>query len=115
MGAKKGSEIDYETALKKYYSDQQVKALITLKVDTQYADIIATSVVEHEAVRDVYLVTGDIDIVINAAFDTYNELKRFIVKTLAQTEGVKETNTMMIVTAFKEGGEVIIDEDMLDD
>ena len=39
------------------------------------ADRIATRLVKHEAVRDLYLVTGDIDIVINATFQTYGGMK----------------------------------------
>ncbi len=98
---------EYDEVLTSYYMDQQaVKALITLKVDTKYADAIAARVATFEAAEDVFLVTGDIDIILKSKFDTYNDLKKFLVNKLGPIHGVKETKTLMVVTVFKEAGEI---------
>jgi DNA-binding Lrp family transcriptional regulator len=96
---------EYDEVLSSYYKDEQtVKALITLKVDTKFADKIAAKVATFGPAEDVFLVTGDIDIIVKAGFETYNDLKKFLVSKLGPIEGVKETKTLMVVTTFKENG-----------
>jgi Lrp/AsnC family transcriptional regulator, leucine-responsive regulatory protein len=101
-------EKEYDDVLSNYYKDQKVKAIISLKVDTKYADIIAAKVAEFTPAIDVFLVTGDSDILIKSSFDTYHDLKKFIVSQIGSLDGIKETRTMMVVTTFKEGNEVQI-------
>ena len=102
---------EYDEVLTSYYRDQQVKALITLKVDTKFADDIAAKVATFDPAEDVFLVTGDIDIIVKSKFDTYNDLKKFLVSKLGPIEGVKETKTLMVVTVFKENCEIAEDEE----
>jgi DNA-binding Lrp family transcriptional regulator len=103
---------EYDEVLTSYYKDQQlVKALITLKVDTKFADDIAAKVATFEPAEDVFLVTGDIDIMVKSKFDTYNDLKKFLVSKLGPIRGVKETKTLMVVTTFKENSEVNLGDD----
>lgn len=89
-----------------YYGDDQVTALINLKVDTKDADQIAEKVASYLQVEDVFLVTGDTDIVAKVKVQTYNQLKRFIVDDLSKVGGVKDTKTLMVVSTFKERGEL---------
>ncbi len=106
---------EYDEVLTSYYRDQQlVKALITLKVDTKFADDIAAKVATFEQAEDVFLVTGDIDIILKSRFETYNDLKKFLVTKLGPIKGVKETKTLMVVTIFKENKQLTMgdmDED----
>ncbi len=97
---------EYDTVMSSYFGDEQVTALINLKVETKDADIIAEAIAEHDAVDDVYLVTGDTDIVAVVKFDTYGQLKRFLMDTVTSIPGVKESKTFMVVTTFKKGGEL---------
>ena len=98
---------EYEQVLSSYYSGaESVRALMALKVDTKMADEIAIKVAEIPAVEDVYMVTGDVDIIMRCDFDTYNALRNFIVSDLGAIKGIKDTRTMMIVTTFKENGKV---------
>ena len=100
-------EKEYDEVLTSYYQDQQqVKALITLKVDTKFADEIAAKVATYDPTEDVFLVTGDIDIIVKSSFNTYNDLKKFLVNKLGEIKGVKETKTLMVVTTFKENKEL---------
>ncbi len=44
---------------------------------------------------DVFLVTGDTDIVVKAKFRNYTQLKMFLVEELSAVTGVKDTKTLM--------------------
>lgn len=96
--------MDYDKVMSKYYGEEQVTALMTIKVDTKEADSVATEISEHASIEDVFLVTGDTDIVIKARFGNYKDLKDFVVRFLSALKGVKETKTLMVVTAYKEKG-----------
>lgn len=94
----------YDELMTNYYSDEQVKSLITLRVDTKLAEEIALKISEYECIQDVFMVTGDIDIIAKSQFNTYKELKDFIVNELGKIDGIKNTSTMMVVSNFKEHG-----------
>jgi DNA-binding Lrp family transcriptional regulator len=100
---------EYEVVMSTYYGDDQVTSLINLKVDTKDVDKIAEKISGYLVVEDVFLVTGDTDIVAKVKVQTYNQLKRFIVDDLSKIEGVKDTRTLMVVSTFKERGELRFD------
>ncbi|HLB68890.1 MAG TPA: Lrp/AsnC ligand binding domain-containing protein [Thermoplasmata archaeon] len=93
-----------EHALSALYGEDQVGAIIALKVDTKEADRIATEVAKFDVIQDVFLVTGDTDIIAKARFANYRGLKDFVLNSLAPITGVKDTKTLMVVTTYKEGG-----------
>jgi hypothetical protein len=62
---KKVNEID--KVMSSYYGEEQVTAIINLKVDTKAADTIAEKVARYALVEDVFLVTGDTDIVVKTS------------------------------------------------
>ena len=95
---------DIDDALSMLYGEDSVAAIITLKVDTKEADRIATQVAKFDVVQDVFLVTGDTDIIAKARFQNYKGLKDFVMKSLAPITGVKDTKTLMVVTTYKEAG-----------
>ncbi len=92
-----------------YYGDDQVTALINLKIDTKEADAVAERISEYDVVEDVFLVTGDTDVVAKVKFQSYNQLKRFLVEKVANIQGVKEIRTLMVVMTFKERGELKVE------
>jgi DNA-binding Lrp family transcriptional regulator len=99
----------YDEMMSTYYSDEQVKSLITMRVDTKLAEDIALKISEYDCIVDAYMVTGDIDIIAKTIFNTYKELKEFIVNDLGKIEGIKNTNTLMVVSTFKEHGKSFLD------
>jgi DNA-binding Lrp family transcriptional regulator len=101
-----GGRTEMDEVISNYYGDDQVTALINLKVDTKDVDKIAERVSGFLQVEDVFLVTGDTDIVAKVKVQTYNQLKRFIVEDLSKIDGVKDTKTLMVVSTFKERGEL---------
>ncbi|MDG6219921.1 MAG: Lrp/AsnC ligand binding domain-containing protein [Candidatus Thermoplasmatota archaeon] len=102
--SKKGNE-ELDGVLSSYYDDEeQVTAIITLKVDTKEADKIAAMITSFDQARDVFLVTGDTDIICKVKFESYGVMKAFVMEKLAQINGIKDIKTMMVVTAYKEKG-----------
>lgn len=94
-----------DEVMPQYYGEDQVAAIISLKVDTKEADNIAQKVTQFDLVEDVFLVTGDTDIIAKARFVNYKGLKEFVLKSLAPIKGIKDTKTLMVVTTYKERGE----------
>jgi DNA-binding Lrp family transcriptional regulator len=97
---------EYEEIISSYYGDDQVAALVSFKIDTKGSDLVAQKIADFGYVEDVFLVTGDTDIIAKARFPSYAALKKFIVDEVAGIDGVKETKTFMVVTTFKERGKV---------
>ena len=102
---------EYEEVISSYYGEDQVTALVTFKIDTKGSDEVASKIAESGNIEDVFLVTGDTDIIAKARFPNYAALKRFIVDEVAEISGIKETRTFMVVTTFKEKGEIVRDTD----
>jgi DNA-binding Lrp family transcriptional regulator len=94
-----------ENAFTKVWGDESVVALIALKVETAEADTVATEVSKFVEVEDVFLVTGDTDIFLKVRFPHYDELKEFVLHRLPAVRGIRETKTLLVVTAYKEAGE----------
>lgn len=94
-----------ESAFTKVWGDEHVVALIALKVETTEADNVAQETARFSEVEDVFLVTGDTDIFLKVRFPHYEELKEFVLHRLPGVKGIRETKTLLVVTAYKEGGE----------
>ena len=95
-------ERDFEKVVESYFDDEPaVRTLIHVNVDTKYADTIAQQLADLDEITDVLLVTGDIDLVVKARFDSYTELKNFILKEISGIKGIKETKTFLIVSTYK--------------
>ena len=99
---------EYEKDVSQYYGDNTVTAIITLKVDTKEVDHVARTICEDVSVRDVYLVTGDTDLVLKATFRNYQQFKEFVVGKVGNIKGVIDTSTGMVVTKYKENSELVM-------
>ena len=104
LGGDQPNTNEYDGVISSYYGDDQVLCIMTVKVDTKEADRVASDIAQLEEVEDVYLVTGDTDIVAKLRFGSYKDLKDFVVGQVGQLSGVKETKTLMVVTSYKERG-----------
>jgi len=93
-----------DSIMNAYYDRQIVTALIGVKVDTKNIESFAKEAVEFTNVEDVFLVTGEYDIIVKVKFPSYGELKEFILNKLSKLDGVLKTETMMVVNTYKERG-----------
>jgi len=99
------NETEYEDVISSYYGDGMVRSMIGVKVETSRVDEIAEKIAEFPEVVDVFLVTGDVDILIKAVFEDYASFRNFVTRLVPEIEGIKETQTFMVVTVYKEGGQ----------
>jgi DNA-binding Lrp family transcriptional regulator len=97
-------DADYDSVISTYYGDEQVVAVIMAKVDTKVADKTAQDIADFDSVEDLFMVTGDTDLLIKARFGNYRDLKHFVVNGLGKLGGIKETKTLMVVSTYKEKG-----------
>ena len=95
---------DYEKAITSYYGEDRVRTVIQMKVETKEADVIAEKIAQLPEIEDLFLVTGDADLIGKASFDNYPSMKMFIVERLSKIDGLRDIRTLMIVTTFKEKG-----------
>ncbi len=106
---------EYEEVLSNYYQDRGVSSLITLDIDTKKSDKIASKISKFKNVEDVLLVTGDVDFIIKARFQNYDHMKEFLTQEVSNLEGVENVTSLMIVTAYKERGEFIEAEEIMEE
>lgn len=98
---------EYEEVISSFYEGRGVSSIISLKVKTKLADKISEKLVEYDNLEDIFLVTGDVDLIIKARFKNYDHMKSFLVHEISNLEGIEDVKSLMIVTTYKERGEVI--------
>lgn len=103
--------MEYTSRLRQHYEGMKVKAIISLQIKGDQGDEIAMMLSREENVTDVFLVTGDVDIIVKADFDRPENLMNFILQKVSKLDGVLDTTTMMILTSYKERGRIVIEED----
>ena len=88
-------EIDYEKL------GYELTVLIGLTTEGGKISEIERKITESPNVNAVYDVTGDYDTMVVAQFKNREELNEFVKNTLS-LEGVKRTNTMLVLNTMKE-------------
>ncbi|MFP4169546.1 MAG: Lrp/AsnC family transcriptional regulator [Methanomassiliicoccales archaeon] len=100
------NQTEYDSVMSTYFGDEQVSAVVSLKVDTKEVDRIAEKLAGFDVVEDVFLVTGDTDVILKVKFRRYDQMKSFLISQVSNIQGVKDIKTLMVVTVFKEKGEL---------
>ncbi|MFP4546142.1 MAG: Lrp/AsnC family transcriptional regulator [Methanomassiliicoccales archaeon] len=100
------NQTEYDSVMSTYFGDEQVSAVVSLKVDTKEVDRIAEKLAGFDVVEDVFLVTGDTDVILKVKFRRYEQMKNFLISQVSNIQGVKDIKTLMVVTVFKEKGEL---------
>ncbi len=98
---------DYEEVISSYYEGRGVSSMISLKVDTLEADTIAEKLSRFDNIEDVFLVTGDVDIIVKARLKDYDHMKKFLLKKISELKGVEGLQSQMIITTYKERNQII--------
>ncbi|MDP6156861.1 MAG: Lrp/AsnC ligand binding domain-containing protein [Candidatus Thermoplasmatota archaeon] len=100
----------YKSLIEEYYKGQVVRALVELQVQANKGDEIAMKLSKLDNVKDVFLVTGEADIILKVSFERTEELMAFILKEVAKLSGVIDSKVLMILTSYKEMGRIVIEE-----
>lgn len=102
-----GSHLDVE--LDRYYDKKIVTALVGVRVDVSKVENIAAEIVSDSHVEDVFVVTGEFDIMVKVRFPDYGEFQKYILNRLSKVQGVKDSKTMMVVSIKKENNRVFVE------
>ncbi|MGC8561992.1 MAG: Lrp/AsnC family transcriptional regulator [Thermoplasmata archaeon] len=81
-----------------------VTAMVHLKADTAKIETISASLSELNFVEDIYLTTGNWDMILKVRFPNVNQMKNFLVKDLRNVDGIKDSYTSMVINIFKDRG-----------
>ncbi len=109
MNIEKNNE-EYEEVISSYYEGRGVSLIISLKVDTKQIDLVAEKLAEYDNIEDLFLVTGDVDLILKARFRDYDHMKDFLIRKASNLPGIEDVKSMMVVTTYKERG-IVIDYD----
>jgi DNA-binding Lrp family transcriptional regulator len=98
--------------------DERVVAFIDVSVSPQRDvgfDQVAARIYRHPEVRSVHLVSGGHDLRIIVEAPTMREIARFVSEKLAPIDHVTATNTHFLLKAYKEDGDILVDDVPSDD
>jgi len=86
---------------------RELTALVHIKITSkESAETIANDLKKLSYVDDIFLVTGQYDIIVKARFEGTHELSEFIYeeKGLRDREGIERTESMIVLKTIKEYG-----------
>lgn len=93
---------EYEKVVSSYYEGRGVSSIISIKVDTKQVDHVAEQLSESDNIEDVFLVTGDVDLIVKARFRDYDHMKRYLLEKTTSLTGIEDVKSMMVITTYKE-------------
>ena len=97
---------------------ERVVAFIDVSVSPQREvgfDQVAARIYRHTEVRSVHLVSGGHDLRIVVEAPTMREISQFVSEKLAPIDHVTATNTHFLLKAYKEDGDVLVEDRPADD
>jgi DNA-binding Lrp family transcriptional regulator len=97
---------------------ERVVAFIDVSVSPQREvgfDQVAARIYRHPEVRSVHLVSGGHDLRIVVEAPTMREISQFVSEKLAPIDHVTATNTHFLLKAYKEDGDVLVEDRPSDD
>jgi Lrp/AsnC family transcriptional regulator for asnA, asnC and gidA len=79
-------------------------AYIGLDVDRPRIEEVSSFLCGYANVESVDVVTGPYDLMIKAAFHSTAELYRFVFAELTKADGIKDSNSLLVLKNFKHDG-----------
>ncbi len=99
------SDVEISKELDEYYTNKIVTALIGIEADVSRVEAIGSELAKENFTEDVFIVTGDYDIILKVRFPNYEELQSFLVSKMSQITGIRGSKTMMVLTIKKDMGQ----------
>jgi len=90
------------TNFREYYDNKIITALIGIEADINNVDTIGRIIGEHKNVEEIFVVTGEYDLIIKVRFPDYVALEKFIVNNLNSIQGIRKSKTMMVLSIIKD-------------
>ncbi len=99
------AEVEISKELDEYYTNKIVTALVGIEADVSRVEAIGNDLAKESYTEDVFIVTGDYDLILKVRFPNYEELQKFLVNKLSQITGIRGSKTMMVLTIKKDMGQ----------
>ena len=80
----------------------ETPAFIGINVETRNIESVMEQIARLPRVQYVAAATGQYDIIVQAYFASNQELSRFIIEDLCQIEGIKDSNTSLLLKIHKQ-------------
>jgi len=87
-----------------YASEDGVEAVIHVKLEKREGETVAERIAEEPHVKDVFMVTGDSDLILIVSFPRMKDLKEYVLHELTNIYGVVDTKTFVVIKSVKEDG-----------
>ncbi|MCL4341333.1 MAG: Lrp/AsnC ligand binding domain-containing protein [Candidatus Thermoplasmatota archaeon] len=84
----------------------EIKAIVGLETDVSRMETTVKSALKLNSIEDLYVVTGDYDILLKVRCPSYEEFEYFLVNQLGKIPGITKMKTMLILSQRKLNGEV---------
>lgn len=94
--------------------NHQVRALIEVKVTPQREggfDTVAKRIAKFTEVKNLFLVSGSYDLLLEVYGNSLNEIAMFVASKLSTIEGVLSTSTAFTLKKYKESGRIMEDDE----
>ncbi|AKA49114.1 AsnC family transcriptional regulator [uncultured archaeon] len=101
------SDVEISKELDEYYTNKIVTALIGIEADVSRVEAIGGELAKENFTEDVFIVTGDYDIILKVRFPNYDGLQDFLVNKMSQISGIRGSKTMMVLTIKKDMGQLM--------
>jgi Lrp/AsnC family transcriptional regulator, regulator for asnA, asnC and gidA len=79
-------------------------AYIGLDVERSKIEKVSKFLSHYPMIESVAVVTGPHDVLVKAAFDSAAELYDFVLKELTKADGIKDSNSFLVLKSFKHCG-----------
>jgi DNA-binding Lrp family transcriptional regulator len=86
--------------LARYYADRVITVFVMLQARPDRIPEVATEIAAIEGVREVYSVTGDVDLVAIVRVEKQDDLADIIADHLGKVEGVVSTRTYLAFRTY---------------
>lgn len=93
--------------------EKKIRALVEVTLQPQKSkgfDQIAKRIAKNEQVTDVFLLSGEYDLLVAIEADSLEEVSYFVSESLAPIEHVRSTVTHFVLKKYKEAGQYIEDD-----
>lgn len=89
--------------------DNKIQAFIGFNIDLKKADEIQIELASEPEISDIYMISGEFDLLVKLKLKDYNDIQKYIIDKLSKIEGIKGTRTMFVIGTKKEDGKVFVE------
>ena len=90
----------------KLQEHSKVEAMVGLETDVSKMEAIVRSALKLKSIEDLYVVTGDYDLLIKVKCQSYEDFEFLLVNQIGKIPGIQKLKTMLILSQRKANGEI---------